>query len=112
MALANSPIMSAVGRLHNIGVSSNTKTPAPKPAPRTTSSVPKVPPDTMKKVAATKAQKPIPRELRELPRRIRFNLDGTSSCGKTRRPHQRRTQPKKRYRRIHECRECDERISK
>src|SRR5215813_9344067 len=45
--------MNAVGKLHRIGVKSRIRIARPYPAPCTMSSVPYVPPDTMKKVAAT-----------------------------------------------------------
>jgi hypothetical protein len=48
--------MNAVGKLHSTGVSSKIKIARPYPAPCTICSVPYVPPDTMKKVAATKGQ--------------------------------------------------------
>src|SRR5436190_604898 len=49
--------MNAVGRLHRIGVSRRIKMARPYPAPCTMSSVPYVPPDTIKKVAATRGHK-------------------------------------------------------
>src|SRR5438477_9889501 len=49
--------MNAVGKLHKIGVSSRIRMARPYPAPCTMSSVPYVPPDTIKKVAATKGHK-------------------------------------------------------
>ncbi len=45
--------MNAVGKLHSTGVSSKIKIACPYPAPCTICSVPYVPPDTMKNVAAT-----------------------------------------------------------
>src|SRR5215468_3747752 len=49
--------MNAVGRLHRTGVSRRIKMARPYPAPCTMSSVPYVPPDTIKKVAATRGHK-------------------------------------------------------
>src|SRR5246500_960348 len=49
--------MNAVGKLHKIGVSSRIRMARPYPAPCTMSSVPYVPPDTIKKVAATRGHK-------------------------------------------------------
>src|SRR6478736_4704570 len=49
--------MNAVGRLHRIGVSRRIRMARPYPAPCTMSSVPYVPPDTIKKVAATRGHK-------------------------------------------------------
>src|SRR5271170_6566152 len=45
--------MNAVGRHHSTGKKSSTRIPCPYPAPEITSSVPYVPPETMKNVAAT-----------------------------------------------------------
>src|SRR5574337_1055552 len=53
MALASSATMRAVGRLQSKGVISNTRIAPAYPAPWTMSSVPYVPPDTMKNVAIT-----------------------------------------------------------
>src|SRR5882672_722672 len=49
--------MNAVGRLHRMGVSRSIRMARPYPAPCTMSSVPYVPPDTIKKVAATRGHK-------------------------------------------------------
>src|SRR5277367_6356813 len=49
--------MNAVGRHHSTGKKSSTRIPCPYPAPEITSSVPYVPPDTMKNVAATSGHK-------------------------------------------------------
>src|ERR1700746_889015 len=49
--------MNAVGKLHKIGVSSRIRMARPYPAPCTMSSVPYVPPDTIKNVAATRGHK-------------------------------------------------------
>ena len=48
--------MNAVGKHHSTGRNSKIKIPCPYPAPCTISSVPYVPPDTMKNVAATSGQ--------------------------------------------------------
>src|SRR5580765_4281475 len=48
--------MKAVGKHHSTGNNSKIKIPRPYPAPCTISSVPYVPPDTMKNVAATSGQ--------------------------------------------------------
>src|SRR5581483_7147672 len=48
--------MKVVGRLHSTGVSRRMMIARPYPAPCTMSSVPYVPPETMKKVAATSGQ--------------------------------------------------------
>src|SRR5260370_8223950 len=48
--------MNAVGKLQSTGVSSKIKIARPYPAPCTICSVPYVPPDTMKNVAATRGQ--------------------------------------------------------
>src|SRR5882672_12259218 len=48
--------MNAVGKLHSTGVSSKIRIARPYPAPCTICSVPYVPPDTMKNVAATSGQ--------------------------------------------------------
>src|SRR4029077_16125590 len=56
-ALVNSPIMNAVGRHHSTGRNSKIKIPCPYPAPEIICSVPYVPPDTMKNVAATSGHK-------------------------------------------------------
>ena len=45
--------MNAVGRHHSTGRNSKIRIPCPYPAPEMICSVPYVPPDTMKKVAAT-----------------------------------------------------------
>src|SRR5215813_11009755 len=49
--------MHVVGRLHRMGVSNRIRIAPPYPAPCTTSSMPYVPPETMKKVAATNGQR-------------------------------------------------------
>src|SRR5467141_1594491 len=49
--------MNAVGKLHSTGVSSKIRIARPYPAPCTICSVPYVPPDTMKNVAATSGQR-------------------------------------------------------
>src|SRR5580704_2874337 len=49
--------MYVVGKLQIKGVSSSSKIPRPYPAPWMMSSVPYVPPDTVKKVAATNGQR-------------------------------------------------------
>jgi hypothetical protein len=45
--------MKAVGKHHNTGRNKRTRIPRPYPAPEMIASVPYVPPDTIKKVAAT-----------------------------------------------------------
>src|SRR5258707_4278900 len=48
--------MKAVGRHHSTGRNSRTRIPRPYPAPEIIASVPYVPPETMKNVAATSGQ--------------------------------------------------------
>jgi hypothetical protein len=66
--------MNAVGRLHRMGVRSRIRIALPYPAPCTMSSVPYVPPETIKKVAATRGHKVRRTEL--------FRVGTAVGCGK------------------------------